>query len=149
MHQRYIIIIRQNNLWHTSKCVRFRIIQYKILNGAYITAVGLSRMDDKHPDLCWHNWGEKRSTTSPALGLSRCERPLVSLRGLSHSMPVGTQTRQSALDTGLFIHQKSNSSKLERDSWLDSLNMERAACWLKDFDEGPDDHRDAVSKFLV
>ena len=43
----------------SSKCVRLRIIQFKILNRAYITPVTQSKMDKKHQDLCWHECGKR------------------------------------------------------------------------------------------
>ena len=44
-----------------SKCVRFRIIQYQILNQAYFPPVCLSKMDNKHNISCWLQCGKRGS----------------------------------------------------------------------------------------
>ena len=45
-------------LWRTvvyaSKCVHFRIIQYKIMCRSYFTSVSLSKIDEKCDNKCWY-----------------------------------------------------------------------------------------------
>ena len=48
-----------NSALYSSKCVRLRIIQFKILNRAYITPVTQAKMDKKHQALCWHECGKR------------------------------------------------------------------------------------------
>ena len=42
---------------YSSKCVRYKIIQYKILNRAYFTPVTMSKINDESSDTCWHGCG--------------------------------------------------------------------------------------------
>ena len=51
-----------DRLWRNSitvsNCVRYRVIQLKIMHRAYFTPSKLKKIDENISDLCWHGCGE-------------------------------------------------------------------------------------------
>lgn len=168
------------NAIYSSKCVQFRIIQYKIMCRAYFTSVSLSKMDEKCNNKCWHGcgargslfhplwecpdvshfWSMVVSTMSVFLGVTLLVCPLACVLGQApqgnHGSIINRLWSLGCLTTKRIILRNWKERKkdcFQKDSWvreyLDLLNMERAACLLKDFDKRMEGHWDIVREHLI
>lgn len=164
---------------HLSKCVRYKIIQYKILCRAYVTPVRLAKISVNTPDLCWHNcgsrgslihllwdcpavkslWLEVHALLTELLDVDLPLSPIVCILGnkpdnvtCPMSIHLWALACLSVKRLILLNWKERKPACFLRETWLgdylDLLNMERAACLLKDFDKGLSGHWDIVRRLL-
>ena len=165
---------------YSSKCVQFRIIQYKILCRSYLTPVTLSKIEGNNDNNCWHGCGNRGtlfhliwecpdvvtfwsmvvSTMSEFFRVTFLVCPLACIVGQA---PEGVRDRTikrlwslGCLTAKRIILRNWKERKqgcFSKDGWLgeylDLLNMERAACLLKDFDKRLDNQWETVRSRLV